>query len=194
MAIPSFVNQGTRVSQSFGATITPPLPASITTGNLLLAIVSGFVAGGARDYTWPAGWTEILKHESTGSNTTIAYRIATGSDSAPTVTWTGGNTSADGKILQYTGNLASALAIGANSASFSNAATTTWTQSSVVTTTNNARVLAIYTGSGFGDTVSQPTGFDAADTNTGNEATIAVFGKDMATSGGSSPAISQSKS
>lgn len=89
--VPHFVNAG--VQQHFlSSTVTPPLPASLVVGNLLIAFVyfqdgSGFTA------TWPAGWTPIDAQQDTNGNAggAYAYHYVTGGDTAPVISMSAGS-------------------------------------------------------------------------------------------------------
>lgn len=108
MAAPSHVNEGTVTSTAFGSSLTPALPASITTGNLLLAVGWGATAPSALNSNIASGWTKLGDFiTATGSDfISIWWRIATGSDSAPTMTL-GANSSWAAIVYQFTGVYAS---------------------------------------------------------------------------------------
>ena len=99
MAI-AHVNTGAKSTTYNGTSVSLALPASIVAGNLLVGFVATRPDGAI---SWPAGWT-VVDSQSTasgGSSTSIAYRIADGSETAPSVTY--GSGTAMGGILQFSG-------------------------------------------------------------------------------------------
>ena len=97
MAI-TFVAAGTAVSSAGGATgsLSPPLPAGVQSGDLLLIFVSGRNTGYVFSCTgYSKKWDPELDHSSSGINTIgLFWKIHSGSESNPTVSWTGGATNA----------------------------------------------------------------------------------------------------
>lgn len=117
---------------------TITLPGSISAGNLLIAflVTNG---SGSESHTWPAGWTkfdqQVFQTTRVGS---LAWRIATGSDTAPVVSWTGSATTAF-KTWQYSG--ANGVSpIGAKS--FSSGSTSPHSSPSITATGTSS--LAVY--------------------------------------------------
>lgn len=110
MSTPTFVNHGGRLAGGFSPTIEPNMPASLVTGNLLIAVVGAGIAGGDRTFTFPAGWTKLPEldyNDPTGSdqNMAVAYHIVDGTEGSVLVIGiAGGNTDVDALVLQYTGN------------------------------------------------------------------------------------------
>jgi hypothetical protein len=185
VTIPSFVNAGTRGSQSYGTTVSPALPASRVNGNLLVAVFYSGASG--KVPVWPAGWTAI-----DGDNSKVsfyyAYRIVDGSETAPAITWTG-NTSAHAYILQFTGTVPNAGAIGNfirnQSASLSNLMTCP----ALATSAPNSLILMLLCNSNTTFSAGEaPAGFTAIFDSSNDEA--AIVG--IAAQGDSSPAVSQS--
>lgn len=83
----TFGAAGTRISASSGTSATPALPAGVQAGYLLIAVVA---AKNNITHAWPAGWTKGDQQNSGASFTASwGWRVATGTDSAPAVTWTG---------------------------------------------------------------------------------------------------------
>lgn len=87
-----FVGVGT-ASASNNAGLTPALPSGLTRwqpGDLLVLV---FTARGDGTISTPTGWTELttISHSSSGINKIkICYKVAGSSESAPSVTYTGG--------------------------------------------------------------------------------------------------------
>ena len=189
----AFVNRGTHATQAFGASVAPAYPASLATGNILIGVVACAVAGGARAFTWPAGWNVIEDHAGNGTNCSVAYRIVDGSEgSSITITWTGGNTSAGARMFQYHGNLPSSP-LGNHTEANSDTATTTWALGSINASAVNSLMIAVLAGN-TSLTVTQPSGWsqDSVIASEG-QAHIYVCSKTVAASGDPSGAISTSK-
>ena len=106
MAI-AYANAGVLTGAASGTSITPSLPASIAAGDLLIAAVHTVSATAGVTHTWPAGWTNVDSLEMGGNVSdygvaSFAYRVATGSDTAPAVTLSTSTQNA-GQIFRYTG-------------------------------------------------------------------------------------------
>jgi hypothetical protein len=80
----SFVGAGTATAASSGS-ITPGLPSGWQTNDLLLIFASTRNSGTGTVDT-PTGWTALA----TSGNTTVLGKIASGGDTDPTITFTGG--------------------------------------------------------------------------------------------------------
>lgn len=100
MAI-AHVNNGAESSTYSGTSTTLALPASIVAGNLLVGFITTRGSTGA--ITWPAGWTPADSQTTAGStgNTSVAYRLASGSESAPVLSHASSSTL--GVICQFSG-------------------------------------------------------------------------------------------
>ncbi len=88
MAI-AYVNAGSVSSAASVTTRTPGLPASRVNGNILLAVCS---TGNNATHTWSGtGWNKIGGNINSGASftTSIGWCIVNGSESAPTISWTG---------------------------------------------------------------------------------------------------------
>lgn len=105
MAI-AFVNNGTGYGNAATTSALPGLPASIVAGNLLLALCAvRTTATVAVSSGWTVGDTKSqLDTGSVNWKFIWAWRVATGSDTAPTFSWTGG-TFAAAYVLQLSGTL-----------------------------------------------------------------------------------------
>jgi hypothetical protein len=170
---PSFVNIGTAVTAS-GTTMTLNLPASRVVGNVMIALTS---VASSRSPVWPAGWTGI------GAGF-AAYRVIDGTESTgPAPTWTG--SSAQGGIIgQWTGTAGGVGATNDNQAQ-------TGTTASVTAITTTANISLCVTGLyGTTTTPSLPSGFNNETTATIGGAQIRFAEVQVATSGGSSGAVS----
>jgi hypothetical protein len=107
MTSPSFVNAGTYATAT-ATSITPALPGSRTTGNLLVAFAH--FAGSASPITWSvsSGWTIFASLGQGGSRPMVlAYCYVTGAEAAPVFTQSGTANTVSGQVLQYTGAVAS---------------------------------------------------------------------------------------
>jgi hypothetical protein len=139
-------------------TIDLPLPAGISAGNLLLAVVVRG-GGGAPGISTPSGWTAISEANSGGTTDTdirlgVFYRIATGTETSPLTVTLGATRETIGAVLRYTG-VDTTNPIGANG--FSNGNSTTPLAPSVTTTIANTRVFRV-AGDGDNKTPTTPTG------------------------------------
>lgn len=141
MALPTFVAKGTFASGI--GDVTPGLPAGIAANDLLLLAVESAKQAAAA----PSGWTECPSSpqensggSAGGSNAvriTAFYRIATGSDTDPTVADTGDHTTA--LIVAYRGvNTSSPFN---TSAGAGYAASTTITAPGVTTTVADCMIV-----------------------------------------------------
>jgi len=104
-----------------GTSHTINLPASIASGDLLIAIVA---SDGTPTFTWPAGWTSLFAANTAGSESRIEarYRIATGSEGASITVTTSASEMTCHMTMRITGHYASTTAPEAGG---SNAATST---------------------------------------------------------------------
>lgn len=84
----AYVNAGTRVSSAGATSAVPALPASLVTGNILLAICG--TKNNATHTTATSGWNKIDQRNSgTGWTVSLFWRKVDGTQTAPTITWTG---------------------------------------------------------------------------------------------------------
>lgn len=100
MAI-AHVNTGAKSTTYSGTSTTLALPASIVAGNLLLGFIT--TRGSVGTITWPDGWTVVDSQETASStgNTSVAYRLADGSESDPVLSHASSSTL--GVICQFSG-------------------------------------------------------------------------------------------
>lgn len=130
----NYVNSGAQATTT-GTTISPALPASIVVGNVLFALLA---AGAGSAPTVDANWTLISAYTNGQSQNAVAYRIVTGSDTAPTWSGIAGNSSAS--VAQYSG--ISAVIANTVTASGSTAARSV---GPLTLTTDNASVICFET-------------------------------------------------
>ncbi len=163
-----FHNKGIRASQGFGTSLvfssTQGLPKNRTNGNILLGMVQ--VNNGSA-HTWPGDWTVIDTQQNNGVTQTVAYRYVDGSETAPTITWTGAQ-AGRGMIVQYRGIKADPDGIGNVAKNGGNSTSSSCT--SPATTQDNSVLVALlgsnnmtfgvtndasgYTARGFGANIS----------------------------------------
>lgn len=86
---PSFVAAGT-VAHANNASVTPTMPAGVQAGDLLL-VLAAIRNSGTGTVDTPSGYTVLL----TSGNMTLLGKVHTGTESAPTITFTGGVANAD---------------------------------------------------------------------------------------------------
>lgn len=173
MAGLTYINAGTIAETSNNPVITPALPAGISIGRILLAIAGGY-RNGATTYTWSSGWTSLGNSVNGSSGVSVAYRIATGADVAPTLTT---NTGAyfGAQVFQYSG----VEAIGAYvSAALDSAADSTPGFTTLGAGSTRLYITASYSASG--DTV--PTGF-TRDLRTASGNIQVAVGRDLTPEG-----------
>jgi len=188
---PTFVNRGTFVGASSSTTISPPLPASLVNGNLLIAFGRFSFTNLSTVSLSGTGWTSFLTiNQGTSFATMFAYYIVDGAQGQPTFNWTASN-AVNAGIVQYTGNAASAP-IGNTSSNTAVTANTTVSTAAITTTcADSLAVNFIFSDAALAST---PSGF-TLETN-GLFATYAIAyhldDKAIATSGASSGAISES--
>lgn len=175
-----FVNSGGTADRASGTTITPDLPASIVPGNYLVAICCAQTNSAT---SWSAGWTEIHDVQGAGFCAAIAYRVATGSDTAPTAT-VSGSSPGNGEVFQYSG----AGGIGAFSSNVQ-IASFTHTCPAITTTGNNSAVLYLDAGNTTTN-ADTPSGWTSNSSSTATNGCIDADIKLVATSGSSSGATS----
>lgn len=92
----TYVGAGT-VSHANNASVTPTLPAGVTAGDLMLVWVA-IRSSGTGTVNTPAGWTRM---GSSGLNIALLGKIHDGSESDPTVTFTGGSAGDDTSALCF---------------------------------------------------------------------------------------------
>jgi len=100
MAI-AYVNAGASSSTYSGTSIELALPASLVSGNIMLAFL--MFRGTAGTITWPAGWTEVDTNLSYATliSTSVAFKEVLGSETDPVVSHPSGSSS--GFICQFSG-------------------------------------------------------------------------------------------
>lgn len=86
---PAFVAAGT-VAHASNASVTPTMPAGVQAGDLLL-VLAAIRNSGTGTVDTPSGYTVLL----TSGNMTVLGKVHTGTESAPTITFTGGVALAD---------------------------------------------------------------------------------------------------
>jgi len=179
MAVPVFGASGTLGAAASGTSITPALPAGITAGMLLIGVVCSKNNG---THTWPAGWNKVSQTNSgTLWTQSWAWRIATGSDSAPAVSWTG-SVANQGQVWRYSGTDLT-NPIGATSVS-STGTTSPHSSASITTTRDNSLAIYIDTASintalttpgGYASNVSNGSGTSVSHLDSGSK-TVAANG------------------
>jgi hypothetical protein len=98
----SYVASGAAGNGNNASSLAPGLPAGIQAGDLLVLQVQTFGGTSARTPSTPSGWTAFDGSNGFTQNGTSAhgfwYRIATGSDSAPTITMSGTGAANDTQV------------------------------------------------------------------------------------------------
>lgn len=131
-----YVNAGS-LSATSATNVTLSLPITIN-GAILIGIA---ITSNNEVHTWPAGWTKVNQTDAGPSTTSsLAYRIANGSDTNPNITWTS-SVGCGGQVFQYQGNANEALLSG-GAGLVTPTATTTHAVAAITTTRANS--FAIY--------------------------------------------------
>lgn len=133
MGIPAYVNAG-GLGATTGTSATIGLPSTRTTGNIVVCFFQ--VAGTGKTPTISAGWTLGGSNSSGGQTGYWWWRVLTGSDTNPTVTWTG-TAKATGRILQFSGQAASPI----GNSSSANGSGTAVSTASVTSTSDNSLII-----------------------------------------------------
>lgn len=136
---PTYVNVGAQTSAT-AAALSLTLPGSRVNGNLLIAFI-GVNSPTSAGITWPGGWTPIDVNGGSGSPLAgWAYRYVDGSETNPSVSWTGSATCRGG-IMQLSGTRSSSP-IGHTTKNFQ-VSTTTITCPELVPVSNNSLAFGI---------------------------------------------------
>ena len=167
---PTYVNSGA-LSVTAATSQTPALPSSRVNGNLLLATCS--ITSSLASPTWSAGWN-VVETWTIGSQTgTKAWRYVTGSETAPTISWTSGSTGTMAQVHQFTG-VSQSSPIGASS---HNSATSNSISTSAITTTASNSLIFNFTDFGQLYTATPPPKYMGATVGVGN---VGAYGAGVA--------------
>jgi cellulose synthase/poly-beta-1,6-N-acetylglucosamine synthase-like glycosyltransferase/CheY-like chemotaxis protein len=85
---PSVASTNTSNTTTVSTSHTLSLPTGISSGDLLIAMLSGYIGSGSTsvDISWPSGWTEFFEEDATSGSLHLAvagaYRQANGSEGA----------------------------------------------------------------------------------------------------------------
>ncbi len=96
---------GTFGTVATGSTSCAPTFAQTTTANNLLVC---WLAGAAGNFTGLTGWTQAVTSGNSNGRADVWYKVAAGSDSAPTATFTGG-TNCAGCLAEFSGGPTTSL-------------------------------------------------------------------------------------
>lgn len=174
MSDPVFVNSGAWQSVT-GTSFTLNLPGSRVNGNILLAATS---VASSRTPTWSAGWTPI------GAGNEFAWAPINGSETAPTVSWTGSSTQA-GVILQY-GPVNVGSPVGATRENQAQTGTSA-TCNSITTVAGRSLVVALILANTSVPT--NPTGFTSDTTTSGGGSALRAASVLETAIGSASPSV-----
>jgi hypothetical protein len=182
---PAFVNEGT-INGSLGSTsITPALPGSRVTGNLLVAFVQ--ITNGDVSISVDNGWTidaGLTQHDANGSSA-LAWLLVDGAEAAPTFSWSGSLIN-HAQVFQFAGNDGTSP-IGATANGSGNS--TTLSVSAVVTT-HDASLIAAMCLTTVNQAIPVPTGYTSRSQFNDAFGSDRLFTEKVATSGASSDAVS----
>ncbi len=137
MAIPSFVNNGTVLTTGSATTVTPALPPTRVTNNILIAHISVQATGKTIAVS---GGTWVIADSVNSGNISSAWAwcLVTGSEVTPTFSWTGAAAVLT-NIQQFTGN-ATVSPIGNKNKATANSSTTL-TVTSITSTADNSLIV-----------------------------------------------------
>lgn len=178
---------GALIAAASGTAAIISLPAGITAGNVL---VIGFASKNNATHVYPSTWQKIAQENaSTHWTASLAWKVATGSDSNPTVTWAGSAASLG--VMAFIDSADTFNPIGVNSVNGTGSGTT---HSKGAVTTSRQNSLAVYfdfAGGANGTSGLQSGWTDeiAIGSSTANAA-ITVEAKAVAAQNSSSGAIS----
>jgi hypothetical protein len=192
--MPSYVNAGTRANSSGATSLTPALPASRTSGNLLIA-----VAGSKNNFAHTcatAGWTKFAQQNS-GTAWTVSLWVyrrtqggVDGSETAPAITVGTSSVACFAQVIQYSGTFDPTDLLGGE-VNVNAGTSSTHSCNGIVTTADNS--LVIYIDAAAANTeLATPTGWtEEVDNGSDTEATSNANGsKSMSAAGTSSGNIS----
>jgi hypothetical protein len=174
-----------------GTAVTLAKPAGTTTGDVLVAAVTG---DGSPAATAPAGWASITRLAPSGATLFAWYRVVTAADAGTAgYTWTlSGAPKWSGGISRYTGVNTTTPLDGAVTTRVSSASASSVTVPGVVTTTAGAMVVGAEGADSGKVTGTVPSGWTADWHN--NVGQLAASGHRVTTATGTQPATTWSHS
>ena len=179
----AFVNAGAVGSQTSGTSITAPQPASVVSGNLLIAC---FTCSIDETQTLSAGWTrigaDVTPYQPGSWRCGVAYRVATGSDDLTISSATSSYRSA--RIYQYSGT----SGIGATSSNYSQS--TTHSTTSITSTGDNSMVALIDLSTNGSPNLTTPAGWTSDSSGSWSNGTFDACSKTLGAAGSTSGATS----
>ena len=144
--MPSYLNAGTRANSSGATSLSPALPASRTTGNLLIA-----VAGSKNNFAHTcttAGWTKFAQQNS-GTAWTVSLWVyrrtqggVDGSETAPAITVGTSSVACFAQVIQYSGTFDPTDFLGGE-VNVNTGTGSTHSCNGIVTTADNSLVIYI---------------------------------------------------
>ena len=186
MAVPSLVNSG-GINSGNSTTASAPLPGSRVNGNLLLA----FFQTGSAVKTFgslTSGWTfATAQVDGPSSSVRLAWRYVDGSETAPSVSWTG-STIWHAECIQLTG-VQAVTPIGNTGTNSGNG--TTISLSGLTSSQDNSLVVAaLFEGAGATSAIPLPISWSSLTVFTDGNACDRLIGGSLVDSGSTAENIS----
>jgi len=167
------------------STLTINVPAGTTSGDVMVAFVVVQTAGNT--ITPPAGWSLVLRQDSSSSIATASYVKVAGSSEPASYTWSFSTSGeASGGIASYIG-VNTTTPVDASNAQY-NANTSNVDNSGVTTTTAND-MLVYAVGVATATTVNVPSGFTEQWSTTSNSLTTSEMSQEIFASTGATGTI-----
>ncbi len=167
------------------STLTINVPAGTTSGDVMVAFVVVQTAGNT--ITLPAGWSLVLRQDSSSSIATASYVKVAGSSEPASYTWSFSTSGeASGGIASYIG-VNTTTPVDASNAQY-NANTSNVDNSGVTTTTAND-MLVYAVGVATATTVNVPSGFTEQWSTTSNSLTTSEMSQEIFASTGATGTI-----
>src|ERR1700751_3905436 len=136
---PSYFAAGTGSGSPAANTVSPGLPASVTSSMALVAIVLCWDGFGTTHTTGTSGWTKVAEVGRTTGQITMSVWIAQGGAAAPTFNVSGVGAACQAQIIAYSnGNGASYGAVSTNEGMG-----TTQTTSALTSTQDNSLIFLV---------------------------------------------------
>jgi uncharacterized protein YbdZ (MbtH family) len=168
-----------------GSSLSISVPAGTTSGDVMMAFVIVQTAGNT--ITPPAGWTKVLRQDTSSAIATVSYVKVAGSSEPASYTWSFGTAGqASGGIASYIG-VNTTTPVDASHAQY-NSSTSNVDNSGVTTTTAND-MLVYAVGIIVPTTVNVPSGFTEQYYSASNSATTAEMSQELFASAGATGTI-----
>ncbi len=168
-----------------GSTLTISLPAGTTSGDVMVAHV--VVRNAGNTITPPAGWSLVLRQDSTSSISTASYVKVAGTSEPANYTWSFGTSGqASGGIASYIG-VNTTTPVDASHAQYNPSSSNVDNSGVTTTTANDMLVYAV--GITVATTVNVPSGFTQEWSTTSSSMTTSEMSQEIFASVGATGSI-----